>query len=255
MQVVKALPASIQQRLGVVRALYQRYRGGHGAWRDALLRPFVSPGDLVFDLGANVGDCIASLRRLEARVVAIEPQPAMLSVLRLLHGRDRQVSIEPVAVGALVTEAELFVNPTNPSVSTLSTAFIEAARQGQQWQGQHWRGQLRVPMMTLDALIARYGEPRFCKIDVEGYECEVLQGLSRPLAALSFEFTTIQREVALRALDEMARLGAYRYKAALGASPQFEQAHWLSAAEIARWMQDLPESANSGDLYAVRIDD
>jgi hypothetical protein len=43
---------------------------------DALYRRFIRPGDLAFDVGAHVGDRVASFRRLGARVVAVEPQPA-----------------------------------------------------------------------------------------------------------------------------------------------------------------------------------
>ena len=55
---------------------------------DRLYGHFVRPGDLVFDIGAHVGDRVASFRRLGARVVAVEPQPAMVRALRLLYGRD-----------------------------------------------------------------------------------------------------------------------------------------------------------------------
>ena len=43
---------------------------------------FVRPGDLVFDVGAHVGDRIAAFRRLGARVVAVEPQPALVRTLQ-----------------------------------------------------------------------------------------------------------------------------------------------------------------------------
>ncbi|MCF8016956.1 MAG: FkbM family methyltransferase [Chromatiaceae bacterium] len=244
----------LRRELGVARSLVQRFRSADGAWRDRLLGQFVQPADLVFDIGAHIGDCIASLRRLEARVVAVEPQPALARTLRILHGRDRQVVLEQVAMGADTTEAEMYLNLANPTVSSLSRGFMAAAQDGQAWQGQRWESKVKVPVTTLDALIARHGEPRFCKIDVEGYEASVLQGLSCPLAALSFEFTTIQRQVALRALAECERLGAYRYNAALGASTSLVHANWLSAEEIGCWIERLPEAANAGDVYAVRVD-
>src|SRR5256885_14958552 len=66
---------------------------------DRLYRNFVRPGDLVFDVGAHVGDRVASFRRLGARVVAVEPQRSMVRALRLLYGRSKSVAIEALAVG------------------------------------------------------------------------------------------------------------------------------------------------------------
>jgi len=106
-------------------------------------------------------------------------------------------------------------------------------------------------MTTLDALIARHGMPQFAKIDVEGYEAEVLAGLGQMLPGLSFEFTTIQRPVAEAAIARCAALGFSRFNAALGESHILAFAPWRSADEIARWLRDLPHEANSGDICAV----
>lgn len=149
----------------------------------------------------------------------------------------------------------LHLNLANPTVSTLSERFIGAASGASGWEGQRWQQRLCVPVTTLDALIQRYGEPRFCKIDVEGHELQVLHGLSRPLKVLSFEFTTIQREVAQQAIEVCEHLGRYRYNASLGDSGCFASADWLDADSLHGWLERLPGAANSGDIYAVRYQD
>jgi FkbM family methyltransferase len=249
--VSKSLSKSLRTVRGVLRSLRIYY--GDRARRVAMDRLYgehVHAGDLVLDLGAHVGDRIACFRRLGARVVAVEPQPALVRTLKLLYGRDRAVAIEPVAVGARAGTIELKLNIDNPTVSTASAAFLRAAHGAQGWEGQEWTTSIQVPITTLDALIARHGAPAFIKIDVEGFEAEALAGLTRPPPALSFEFTTIQREVAAACIERCAALGLTRFNAALGESHALVHPSWLSAREIAAWLGTLPHAANSGDIYA-----
>jgi FkbM family methyltransferase len=236
---------------GVARSLRIYY--GDRARRTAMDRLYgalVRPGDLVFDVGAHVGDRIGAFRRLGARVVAVEPQPALTATLKLIHGRDRAVAIEPAAVGRNTGMIDLKLNIDNPTVSTASEAFLRAADGAVGWEGQAWTRTIRVPVTTLDALIARHGMPAFIKIDVEGFEAEALIGLTRPPPALSFEFTTIQRDVAVACLERCAALGYGRFNAMLGESHVLVHADWVSAEAIASWLDALPQSANSGDVYA-----
>src|SRR5262249_2420780 len=112
-----ALPASWRRARGVARSLRTYYGNRrHGPALDRLYAQFVRPDDLVFDAGAHVGDRVAAFRRLKARVVAIEPQPALVRTLRLLYGRDDGVTIEPVALGAAAGTVELRLNIDNPTV-------------------------------------------------------------------------------------------------------------------------------------------
>ena len=238
---------------GVARSLRIYYGGRHN--RDAMDRlyaRFVKPGDLVFDVGSHVGDRVAAFRRLGARVVACEPQPALVKTLRLIYGRDARVTVEPVAVGATAGEIELRINVDNPTVSTASRDFVKASEGAPGWEGQTWGKSVQVAMTTLDALIGKHGMPAFMKIDVEGFEAEALAGLTQPVAALSFEFTTIQRDVALACLRRCATLGYVRYNAALGESQTLVHAEWQDADAIGQWLAALPMEANSGDVYATR---
>ena len=237
---------------GVVRSLCVYY--GHrarAAAMDRLYSCFVQRGDIVFDVGAHVGDRVAAFRRLGARVIAIEPQPALVTVLKFLYGRASDVTVEATAIGRNSGTIELMINSDNPTVSTVSRNFINAARNAPGWEAQSWTRTLRVPVTTLDALIARHGTPAFIKIDVEGFEAEALAGLTRSVKALSFEFTTIQRDIALACVERCVALGYARFNAALGESQMFVHADWIGGGAISRWLTELPHEANSGDIYAA----
>ena len=217
---------------------------------DRLNASFVREGDLTFDIGAHVGDRTASFRRLGASVVTLEPQPTVFRAIRLIHGRDPRVSLLQCAAGAQVGEVDIHLNTRNPTVSTASRALIEAAPEVEEWADQVWGKVIRVPVTILDDLIKAHGIPSFVKIDVEGFEAEVLKGLTTPIRALSFEVTTLQRDVAFACLSRLEKLGAYEFNLTLGEDHDLRETTWIAASAMATLIQNLPMSANSGDVYA-----
>ena len=223
---------------------------GRDAAMDRLYARFLNAGDLAFDIGSHVGDRIGSFRRLGARVLALEPQPDCAAVVRALYGNDPDVRLLEAACGPRAGHLTLHINSANPTVTTASRDFLRAAEGAGGWEGQVWDREISVPVTTLDALMAEHGRPAFAKIDVEGFEADVLAGLSTPIATLSFEFTTIQRDVALRCLELLARLAPYRFDVALGESQQLTFERWIDAEAMAAHIVDLPHTANSGDVYA-----
>ncbi len=235
---------------GLRRSFDVYYRdAARTARMDALNAQFVRPGALAFDIGAHIGDRTASFLRLGARVVALEPQPRVFRALRLIHGRNPGATLIQSAIGATEGGLALHINTANPTVSTASAALIEAAPDAPAWQGQAWDHQITTPVTTLDTLIAEHGTPDFLKLDVEGFELEALNGLTTPLPALSFEITTLQRDIGLACLDRLSTLAPYLFNFSAGEDHSL-RADWLTHAEAHSLLRALPDAANSGDVFA-----
>jgi FkbM family methyltransferase len=220
----------------------------------AFYRKFLAPGDLAFDVGSHAGNRVRAFKRTGARVVAIEPQPDFVTVLKLLYGRDRDVAVEPCAVGREPGEARLYLSTRTPTVSTLAGSWIHEVRRDETFGGVDWDEQVVVPVLTLDEVIDRHGEPRFCKIDVEGYELDVLQGLSRPLGAVSFEYIPVVMDRTVRCVGRLAELGDYRFRFSRVESFEWATPVWMDASGVTELLRRISPRERPGDVYAVRAD-
>lgn len=245
---------SSQRSLGFAFSLLIYY--GVPFHHQALTRiyaPFIRPGDLCFDVGAHLGDRIRAWAKLGARVVALEPHPGMMSWLQRWYGDREDITLLEQAVSAQPGTADLWISRLTPSISTISQEWLATVQQNRRFAGARWEEQIPVRVTTLDTLIAQYGKPAFCKIDVEGAELEVLRGLSQPLAALSFEYIPAVIETALKCIDRLSQLGDYEYNWRVSEFPRLRSSVWLRPPEMAAELQRMPPDHNSGDVYARLI--
>jgi FkbM family methyltransferase len=212
-------------------------------------RRFIPGGGLCFDIGANMGDRTELFLALGAQVVAIEPQARCAEALHRRFG-DR-VEVVEAAVGPEPGEAELLVASFH-TLSSLSREWVNAVRASGRFAEFVWDEAAIVPMTTLDELIRRFGIPDFCKIDVEGFELEVLRGLAQPLPALAFEFTFERIDARLAAVEHIASLGMTRFNFSDGESLEFALGDWVGSHQIATFLAEMPKRTDVfGDVYAA----
>jgi hypothetical protein len=164
------------------------------------------------------------------------------------------VTVAPVAVGAVPGTAELALSTATPTVSSLSRDWMHSVTADRSFAKVRWDRTVEVEVTTLDALVARYGEPAFCKIDVEGFEGDVLAGLSRPVRGLSFEYLPPAHDAALAVLAQVERLGApaggYLYNYSPIETMRLASPRWLDADELVEVLETFRPAGRSGDVYA-----
>ena len=236
---------------GLARSLLMYYTipGRARGWR-TLYRQFVSPGDLCFDIGAHVGNRTAALLAIGARVVALEPQPLFASVLHRFYGANPNFNLLAKAVGAKAGHQEILISSKAPTVSTLSREWSNRVVKTEGFAGVRWDQRLEIEAVTLDALIAQFGLPVFCKIDTEGYELEALRGLSQPIRTISFEYVPAAMEIALSGVDRLAELGDYRFNLIRSEYPNFDMADWVDSNSIENLLGAIRPDVRAGEVYA-----
>ncbi|MEO0529167.1 MAG: FkbM family methyltransferase [Planctomycetota bacterium] len=210
---------------------------------------FVSPESLVFDVGANQGNRTKVFLRPGARVIAVEPQPACVEFLKAVFKDHPRLTIEPTAIGSAPGEAEMLLSQ-HSTIATLADDWVESVSSSGRFDRSLWGGRITVPIVTLDTLIARHGRPDFVKVDVEGFELEVLRGLSQPVRALSLEFVPEELDKAIACIDRLCELGPYRFRISLGESMAFADHEAVDRDGIIERLQAVPKE-EFGDLYAV----
>ena len=219
--------------------------------------PFVKPGNLCFDIGANMGSRVSTFLILKAKVIALEPQEKCIKELyKVFKGYD--VTIIRKGVGAKNEWKDFFL-ADNTLISSFNQEWISGMKSGH-LQKNNWDKTEQIEIITLDMLIQQYGVPDFIKIDTEGFELEVIKGLSTPVNSLSFEYTLPhQKDQAVECVELLDKLynnhaifnicrdEAYKMK--------FDK--WMNATEILTILKSEGFNKNNygvyGDIYVKRI--
>jgi len=154
-----------------------------------LAKYFRRPDDCFVDVGANVGQTMASVRavNLEIPVVSFEPNPLLATALSKAASELRKVEVHSVALAADSGETLLWVPVVDGYLVTPLASFdldvLYERNQLAYIKSLSTRGDLRLLPVKVyrqpgDAFEL---EPTITKIDVEGFELEVIKGLTRTI--------------------------------------------------------------------------
>jgi FkbM family methyltransferase len=208
---------------------------------------FISKGSLCFDIGANVGDVTEIFLALGARVISVEPQTVCVRTLRKRYRTVPHVSIVGKAVAEKSGNRELYICEYNSGISTMSPRWVKQSRYADLFK---WNKTVSIETVTLDSLIATYGMPQFCKIDVEGFERQVLSGLTHSIPFISFEFRFEMIDEVDKCLKLLSTLGPATFNYTIHGSMDFVNGDWVALAEFQAAFRKKINPIISGDIYA-----
>ena len=216
---------------------------------------FISKGDLCFDIGANIGNRTEVFLRLGATVVAVEPQDICMQKLLNKYGDNNKVFLVHKALGAKEGKGNLILSNSH-TVSSMSKEWIDCVKNSDMFftstSAFQWHKTVSVPITTLDKLIKKYGNPTVCKIDVEGFEYQVIKGLSQPVKMISFEFTPTSKfiNLAIKSIKHLSSIGNVKFNYSFGESMTFALSNWVDKEKICNILLSIPyKTAFSGDIY------
>jgi FkbM family methyltransferase len=210
----------------------------------------IRSGQLVFDVGANVGDKTRVFRMIGCRVVAFEPQDSCAGILRSKFGQDEHVTIIPKGLSNQTGHLELRV-ATDSRLSSFSEEFVSQAKIRGRFCGASWNATSTVQVSTLDEQIDRFGAPDFLKIDVEGFELLVLKGLSRSVEKLSFEWTPERTEAVVECVQRCLALELTEFNISINETSTLNFSDWVSSEKLLSLTELLSQNVSMfGDIYA-----
>ncbi len=206
----------------------------------------INKDNIIFDIGAHIGGKSEKLTKFYSNLILVEPQPNCVKILQKKFKLNKNVKIVEKGVGNKKGFLDLNINSQNPLIST----FSEDWKVGR-FKNYKWDKSIKVEITTIDDLIEKYGHPGFIKIDVEGFEYKVLQGLSKKTGIISYEFTSEFIETTINCLNYLNDLGYEKFNYSEGERKKFSS-EWSSQKDMIGIIKNncLKNQLFWGDIYA-----
>ncbi len=219
---------------------------------------FIKPNDLVFDVGAFIGQKTDLYLACGARVICIEPQSIACAKLHYKYKGNHDVRIANIGCADKPGFLEFAIATTGRTISTFSKEWQTDGRYSPKGKDRirgKWDEFLKVRVITLDTLIQIYGMPQFCKIDVENFEFEVLSGLSQPIKTVCFEFHIEMFHNLKKCIDRLETIGYKKFNFTVNDAYSFAVPNWASGKALLKQILLYRKQYHApdllwGDVYA-----
>ncbi len=182
--------------------------------------------DIIFDIGAHNGEKSIKLINFFSKIVLVEPQPNCIEILKNKFSKLENAIIVQAGLSSKEEILDLKINSSNPLISTFSEHWDKG-----RFKNSKWDKTLKIKTITLDKLISEYGQPSYIKIDVEGFEYNVIKGLSKKTGIISFEFTSEFFQDSIKCLDYLENLGYKKFNFSEGERKKFNTS-WLNKNQL-----------------------
>lgn len=241
----------IKSRIGLLKSSFMyRWSFIHHRRLKKFYEELLADCNLCFDVGAHLGDRSNCFLNLDKKVVGIEPQPMFAAQLRKRFKNNANFILEEVGLGEKKGKGQLQISSLHPTVSTVASLKWQNSLNARANNKIKWDKKVDIDILTLDLLVEKYGRPDFCKIDVEGFELEVLKGLTSPLRLISIEFFSFTMDRTLACLEAIETLGNFRYNLSLKDSLKMEFDAPIAKPDLIKYLESLSHKTITGDIYA-----
>lgn len=216
--------------------------------RRALYSSLINKGDLVFDIGANVGNRTEVLLNIGARVVAVEPQANCVRILNDKFGNNENFVLFEGGMDQKAGETVIHIADVD-TISSMNLDWINSVKNGV-FKENSWNRQEKVKVDTLDNLIIQHGVPHLIKVDVEGFEINVLKGLTQKVGCISYEFMFPEfYNQALECLEYIESIAPVECNYSWGETMKLVERKWVPSSDFREILSDAKKNAYFGDIY------
>lgn len=151
--------------------MYIAFKNKQDKYEIALIKKNIKPGDVIMDIGANIGYYTRILSNLvgsKGKVHAFEPDPVNYKRLVQLCGKLHNVILNNKAIGPKTERIKIYTSKTlNVDHRTYKPEVYEA--------------EIEIDAVNADDYFKNLGQVHFIKMDIQGFEMSAVRGMERIL--------------------------------------------------------------------------